>query len=250
MGWLALLDWQIALSLLLPLAAAVALSLAEAHGPLSATIRKTVGIVPPYVAAITLLFGLFTTRLMNDVWEKDSVARQSVQAEDDSLRAIVSLAAVAGVRPQILPSVKDYAAAAGRESPYSKAAKNARVDADKAYDALLSAISKATLQDNAMKAAFLSTAAELRRARDRRLYAADDESATIKWVSILFLGFLTQVTILLVHVGNSRAAGTALAIFTAAFTFCVVIIAVFDQPFETTLVDEPTATLAHFRSLE
>jgi hypothetical protein len=248
MTLIAHLDWQIIVSLLLPLAMAVGLSIVEAHGPLSPAIRKTVGVVPPYVAAITIVFGLFATRLTTDVWEKANTAHQSIQAEDDAMRAILSLGNVNGVHSSILPAIKAYAAAASREVPYSTAPADAREMTAKAYEALLSAIVALKLPDSATRGAFESAATDLRRARGRRLYVADDETATIKWISILFLGLLTQITIVFVHVGSPRAMRAALGIFTVAFTFCIVIVAIFDQPFETLFANEPAATFAHLQT--
>ena len=88
----------------------------------------------------------------------------------------------------------------------------------------------------------------MRRARDRRLYLAADETAPIKWLSALVLGALTQIGLMLVHTGTRRAIRVGLGLFTVAFTFCLVIIATFDLPFELVLAHEPGATLA--RTLE
>lgn len=250
MAWTVVLHWQIVVSLLLPLAMAFVLAIVEAHGPLSDTIRKTTGIVPPYVAAITVIFGLFATRLVTDVWEKDTSARRSTQVEDDALRGLLHFANAGGVRDVVLPPLKAYAKAASEENPFSSANRTARDTTERAFEALVSTVASTPLKDAAMRASLLGTVGELRQARDRRLYIADDETAFMKWFSLLFLGVLTQVTIVLVHVGNTRAMRTALGIFTIAFTFCVVIIAVFDQPFEILLADEPGATLAHIKMLE
>lgn len=245
MSWAGLLDWQLAVSLALPLAAAFVLCLLEAHGPLASAIRKTTGVVPPYIAALAIVFGLFAARLMNDVWEKQNAAQQVVQIEDDALRALLYLADITGSRPAVLPAVQAYAKAASRENPYSKALTSARTDTDKAFEALLTAVARVPGVDAPLRATFLSTAMDLRRARDRRLYIADDQTAPIKWASIAVFGVLTQISIMLVHIGNRRALRVSVGLFTVAFAFCLMLFAVFDQPYETVLADEPAASLRH-----
>ena len=46
------------------------------------------------------------------------------------------------------------------------------------------------------------------------------------------------------HIGNRRALRVSVGLFTVAFTFCLVVIAIFDTPFELALANEPGATLS------
>lgn len=237
-------NWQIFLSVVTPTVVAFVICLLERKGPLAPSLQKPIGLVAPYFTVISILFGLVAALLMSDVWQKDIAAHQSVQAEDDAVRAILGSARINGIEVRVVPDLKAYAAAAAKESPHSRAAKTARDDTDRAYQTLLSTLSNAKGLDAPVKANVLATATELRQARDRRLYLADDETAPIKWLSALVLGALTQVALLLVHTGNRRAARVGIGLFTVAFTFCLVIIALFDQPFELVLSHEPGATLS------
>jgi hypothetical protein len=232
--------WQIVLSIVTPLAVALLILTVEARGPLAPALQKTTGLVAPYFTAVAILFGLFAALLMSDVWEKDNAARQSVEIEDDSVRAIIQLARVNGVSAVLLPRIKAYVAAAGGENPYRD---GARERTDAAYEALLAVASHAGGLDTTARTALLGALTELRHARDRRLYLADEGTTAIKWLSILILGALTQIAILLVHIGNRRAIRVSVGLFTVAFTFCLVIVALFDTPFELALVHEPGATL-------
>lgn len=235
-------SWQIGLSVVAPTAAVLLIWWVEARSPLAPALQRTTGVVAPYFTSIAILFGLFSALLMSDVWQKDSAARQSVQAEDDALRGVLHLARVEGLETALVPEVKAYAVAAGQENPYSRAERDARIATDRAYEALLRTVTELPILDNPTKAAFLAAAVELRRARDRRLYLSDDETAPIKWLSILVLGALTQMAILLVHIGNRRALRASTGLFTVAFTFCLVFVALFDMPFEIALEHEPAAT--------
>ena len=237
-------NWQIFLSVVTPTVVAFLICLLERKGPLARSLQKPIGLVAPYFTVISILFGLVAALLMSDVWQKDIAAHQSVQAEDDAVRAILGIARINGIEATVVLDLKAYSAAAAKESPHSRAGKTARDDTDRAYQALLSTLSNAKALDAPVKANLLATATELRQARDRRLYLADDETAPIKWLSALVLGALTQVSLLLVHTGNRCATRVGIGLFTVAFTFCLVIIALFDQPFELVLSHEPGATLS------
>ena len=225
----------------MPIAVALLLFLLEARGPLAPALQKSLGLVGPYFTSVAILFGLMSALLMNDVWQKENAAHQSVQAEDDALRALFQLARTNDLQ-ELNPSLKAYAAAAARESPYSRAAPDARQKTDRAYEAIVSTVSHAYGLEGSIRAFILSAAAEMRRARDRRLYVTDDETVGIKWLSMIVLGALTQIAILLVHTGSRQAVRVSVSLFTVAFTFCLLIVAIFDTPFEVALANEPGRT--------
>jgi hypothetical protein len=241
MNWLGASNWQIVLSVGTPVAVALILFALEARGRLAAALQTPLGLVGPYFTSVAILFGLISALLMSDVWLKETAARQSIQAEDAALRALFQIARINDL-PALAPLLKAYVAAAAKENPHSRAEPGARTRTDRAYEAIVSSVTHAYGLDGANRAFILSTAGELRRARDRRLYLADDETVGIKWLSIILLGALTQIAIMLVHTGNRRAVRVSVAVFTVAFTFCLAIVAVFDTPFETTLADEPEQT--------
>lgn len=47
---------------------------------------------------------------------------------------------------------------------------------------------------------------------------------------------------MLVHTGSRPAVRVSVSLFTVAFTFCLLIVAIFDTPFEVTLANEPGRT--------
>lgn len=243
MSWLTFSPWQIVLSVVTPTLVALLVCLVETRGPLAAPLQKTTGIVAPYFTGIALLFALVTAQMLTEVWQKDNAARLSVQAEDDAIRALLHLARVHGLEAALAPPIKAYIAAASRENPFSRVGSKPRQATDRAYEALQGVLAAAPGLADPARGVLLATGVELRRARDRRLYHADDQTAPIKWASVLVLGGLTQVAIMLVHIGHRRALRVAVGFFTVAFVFCLVLIAVFDAPFEVALVHEPGATL-------
>lgn len=235
--------WDIAVSALLPVGSALLIFLVEAKGPLSPRIRATKGIVAPYFGSVAVLFGLFAALLASDVWQKTTEAKSAVLAESHAVSALAYFARAKQVEPLILPKLKVYASAASAEDPYSAAIGPARSETDKAFLDLLTTISQAPELEGSIRTGMLLAAHELLRAHGTRLNLANDVTAPIKWIAILVLGALTQIALLLVHVGNQRAMRVAIGLFTVAFSFCLVIVAIFDTPFDMVLKNEPAASL-------
>jgi hypothetical protein len=241
-------DWlssplQIALSAIMPVAMALLLFAVESRGPMAPAIQASKGLVAPYFTSVAIVFGLFAALLANDAWQKDNAARYIVQAEADSVHLIAQLARAGGIETVVLPKLKAYVDAASAEDPYSASIGASRGKTGKAYQELLASLTQTSGVDATTRTAMLGGARDLLRAHDDRLYLANDITAPIKWLSILVFGGITQIALLLVHVGNRRALRIAVSLFTVAFSFCLVVVAIFDSPFETILSDEPGATL-------
>lgn len=243
MAWLAASPWEIALSVATPIAVALLLFLLEARGPLAPALQRTTGLVGPYFTSVAILFGLFTSQLMTDVWQRENMARQSLRAESNAAQAIAAIARASGIDSMIVPPLKAYVTTASKEDPYAESIPGARRTADEAFQILLTSALHSGSLDGPARTALLAATTELRHARDRWLSLADDETASIKWISILVLGALTQVAIMLVHSGSRRAVWISVSLFTVAFVFCLVVVAVFDAPYEIALFNEPAATL-------
>jgi hypothetical protein len=235
--------WQIALAALLPVFFCLLLFAAEAKGPLSKTIRESTGLVAPYFTAISILFGLFAALLAGDVWQKTNNAKWAVQAESHAVHAIAHLARAHGVAEVVLPKLRSYIEAASKEQPHSGHLKQQHTVTEKAYLDLLTTLSQLPSADNVVRNSLLTAAHELLRAHDNRIYYASDTTPPLKWLSIVIFGFLTQIALLLVHPGNRHASRVAVALFTVAFSFCLLVVAFFDAPFEVVLRDEPEKTM-------
>lgn len=234
---------DIAVSALLPVAFAAIIFTVAARGPLAARIRATTGVVGPYFNSVAIVFGLFAALLANDVWQKTSEAKRAVVAEAQSVETLAFYARASGIEDLVIPRLKAYANAASAENPHSTEVGPARNQTDKAYLDLLTTITQAYGLDIAVRTGMLTTARELLRAHGTRLNLANDVTAPIKWIAIMVLGALTQIALLLVHVDNPRAMRAAVGLFTVAFSFCLVIVTIFDAPFEMVLSHEPAASL-------
>ena len=236
-------SWELVLSAFAPLAMACGLFALEARGPLAATIRSGRGLVAPYFTVVSIILGLFAALLVSDVWHKCNEARHAVQAEGDAVHLIAHLARANGIEAMSMPRLKTYAEAASAENPYSAAIDARRGETGKAYQELLVALSTVVGIEPPVRAALLGAARELLNAHDKRLHLANDVTAPIKWLALLVFGGITQIALMLVHVDNRRPMRVAVGLFTVAFSFCLVVVAIFDAPFEIVLSDEPGATL-------
>jgi len=234
---------EVGLSAALPFVVAFIIFLVEARGPLAQRIRASRGVVAPYFTSVSLLFGLFAALLVSDVWQKTNDARHAVQIEADTVLALAHFARANGLEAVVVPRLKAYATAASAENPYSDGIAGTRNETGKAYLDLLTTLSQAPGLEPPARVAMLAAARDLLRAHDDRLSLANDVTAPIKWLAILVFGAITQVALLLVHVDNRRAMRLAVGLFTIAFSFCLVVVAIFDAPFDIVLAGEPGSTL-------
>ncbi len=236
-------SWELVISAFMPVVMALGLFALEAKGPLAATIRSGRGLVAPYFTVVSIIFGLFAALLVSDVWQKCNEARHAVEAEGDAVHLIAHLARANGIEAMAMPRLRAYVQAASAEDPYSAAIDARRGETGKAYQELLTALTTVVGIEPPMRGALLGAARELLQAHDKRLHLANDVTAPIKWLALLVFGGITQIALMLVHVDNRRPMRVAVGLFTVAFSFCLVVVAIFDAPFEIVLSDEPGATL-------
>jgi hypothetical protein len=160
------------------------------------------------------------------------------------VQMIAHLAQANGLQALVLPRLRDYVDKASREDPYSTTIEAASGETGKAYQGLLASIIHADGLDASSRTALLGAVQQLLQAHNRRLHSANDATTTIKWLSVLVLGALTQMALSLVNVDNRRAMRMGVGLFTIAFTFCLLLVAVFDDPFQVILAGEPRTTLS------
>lgn len=65
----------------------------------------------------------------------------------------------------------------------------------------------------------------------------------IKWLSIVVFGALTQIALMLVHVGQRQHMRVVVGLFTVTFSACLIVVSIFDTPFDRILFDEPATSL-------
>ena len=241
-GWLSP-AWELTLSAIVPAVLAILILLAEQRGPLVGHIQACKGLVPAYVSAIAIVFGLFAALLASDAWQKDTLARRILNEEVDAARVIAQFSRAAGIDGQVMPKLKAYLEASSKEKHYTATAGTARAVTEKAYEELLAVVLRMPPGDGVSRTALAKGASDLKRAHDDRFYLAADRTVPIKWLSIVVFGALTQIALMLAHVGQRHHMRVVVGLFTATFSACLIVVSIFDTPFDRILFDEPAASI-------
>lgn len=209
------------------------------------------GVAPPFINIIGVLFALTLAFLANDTWSAHDRATTAVFREADSLHAIVSLtrALPATERAGVDRAVGAYARSA-TEVEWPLLARRSHSEATAAdLDGLLALLAARPIGDAlgpAVHARLLASAMEVREARDQRIALSQTHVNPLKWLGMAFLGFVTMLSVAIVHVTRPRAALAAILLFAAAAAPTAAIVLVQGNPFQqpTTVTPAPIAALA------
>jgi hypothetical protein len=181
-------------------------------------------IAPPYLGAVTLLFALFASLMMGDIWHRETRVGEIVQAEAQSLRAALDIAAVCGAPcDDARAATYGYARLLANQE-WTRSWVHLSPLADAGLDHLLSSL-KAIDTDNAARTSLLAQHQQLRRLRSERYGIMNFDMAPHRWNMIIMLGVLTQLVLASVHVGRRTALIVVLGLFTAAFVVTLVYMA-------------------------
>lgn len=197
--------------------------------------RKFDGVVAPFFGAVGIVFALLTGFLANDISERNRQAVRAVQTEASELRSVhtLSVASVSDMRA-IRAALSEYvkslikdewpAMVQDRESPATSAA----------YDALLREVTDPKIAQEAGAAvhvAMLNAAVSAGTARSERLALAVDRTNDLKWIMVLLLGVMTQISVAIVHFQSRNAQIAALTVFSVAAVIALGLIAMQERPF-------------------
>ena len=213
-------------------------------------LRRFAGVAPPFINVVGVLFGLTLAFLANDTWSAYDRAMAAVNAEADGLRSLVVIARHAP-EPQaraVTGAVSDYARAAVDEWPLL-AHRQASARADAAADALLSTLSsQAVVQASPgpLAEAQIRLALSIRDARQMRLALSQTHVNPIKWMGMAFLGFITLISVAVVHVDAPRAAAASVVLFSLASAPTAVLVLIHGNPFQPPAAVSPAPILQAF----
>jgi hypothetical protein len=177
------------------------------------------GVVAPFAAVLALLFGLFIVFLSGDVVNQRNRAEAAVAREADAILVLRGIAAALGERGQPLAGLTvDYAKAAAADDWRSIAGGQAgeRLSRSVLQECLFGEMAQAAPQ---VQRSAVDAAMDIRTSRRERLSVAGSQTAWHKWLAVLVLGVLTQIAVMIVHVGKPRASAFATVLFSAAMAF-------------------------------
>jgi hypothetical protein len=194
------------------------------------------GISPQFMNVLGVLFALTLAFLANDTWNAHDRALAAVDGEADALRSIV---VIAGHLPQtdagqVRAAALAYGRAAIEEWP-KMATRQTNPEAERAADQLLAILADPRIVAEsgvATAQAGIGLALAVRDGRETRLALSQTHVSPLKWAGMAFLGFLTMLTIALVHVRSPRPMVKAVTIFALASAPTAVIVLIHGNPFQ------------------
>jgi hypothetical protein len=203
------------------------------------------GIAQNFLTVINVIFALNLAFLANDTWNARDRALNAVFQEAGNLRSLVDLAVDLPdpIRSEVTEAVGRYAALTvgdewrrlGRRQ--SSEAVSAQLDA---LVALLSTNRVAHAVNSSAHALMLRQAIEIRSTRDLRIALSRTHVNPLKWLGMVFLGFLTMISIAMVHVDQPRAQFLSVLLFATAAAPTAAIILIHGNPFQHPLAVSPT----------
>jgi len=222
------------------------------HRPRSADwVHSLRGVAPPFINIIGVVFGLTLAFLANDTWSAHDRAMNAVFVEADALHSMAVLARQlpAGQRKQVLQALDDYAHAAADEWSML-AQREASTDVSHRADALLTLLASPEVASGVgsnVQALMLAKASQTRDQRDQRIGLSQTHVNPLKWLGMAFLGFLTLLSIAVVHVEQPRAALVGVVLFALAAAPTAAIVLIQGNPFQQPSSVSPEPILAALR---
>ena len=154
-----------------------------------------------------------------------------------SLRNIVDLAAQLppALRQAVEPAVVAYVNAVVTDEWPALARRQCAREASAAIDTLLGRLGGeaiAAAAGTAVQGQLLQQAIVVRSLRDQRIALSQTHVNPLKWLGMAFLGFLTMVSIAMVHIDQPRAQLLAVLLFATAAAPTAAIILIHGNPFQ------------------
>ncbi len=206
------------------------------HSPLSATIKNWGGLVAPYFGAISVLFALLTGFLAAEISDRNRQAARAVQSESEALTSMyaLSIASASDMAP-IRAGIRDYAQSVLNDEWPLIALGGSSIKTADALTHLMETIANPKIAADASAAvhtALVNLSLRVAGARADRLSIGADRTNDLKWLSVLFLCLMTQISLAMVHLERWRAHVLALGIFTVASVVALALIAEQESPFD------------------
>jgi|1186.fasta_scaffold120937_2 hypothetical protein len=207
-----------------------------ARSPLRPRILTLSGVVAPFFTATSVLFALLTGFLASDVGDRNRQAWRAVNTESSAASALYTLSvASASDMQDIRAALRDYLQSVVKDEWPRLGEQGASAKTDETYARLLREVSDpaiATAAGNPVHNALLNSVLRLGEARAARVSLASDRTNDLKWLSVLILGVITQISLAAVHLERPRAQLTAIVLFSSAAIVALGLIALQEQPFD------------------
>jgi hypothetical protein len=158
-------------------------------------------------------------------------ARAAVMREESALRVLLRIAESAGQQGQGLRDlVAQYARTSTAPDWMNELDQPATLGVIRSllHEGLFGNVVKAEPQ---VQSTLMGTLMEVRAAHLERVALATATAGEGKWSAVFLFGVLTQITIVVAHLGKARANALAVTLFSIGMTISMMIILQFSQPF-------------------
>lgn len=190
--------------------------------------------VPNFAASITTAWALALGFAAADIWTVNARAQASASEERSAIARLAGVAATQALnRPDLIASLVVYK----RTVETEEWGRSLNADPAQAVDAAVESI-RVILVDMAtgdlpgpLVSKITDDFDQLQDARSARLAIGGTSFSHYKWYLVLILTLLSQIALASVHADRPRGGRTALAIFTAAASICLWILALHANPY-------------------
>jgi len=202
--------------------------------PLGKRVQTLTGVVAPFFGSVAILFALLTGFLASDISDRNRQASRVMLAEMDSLHTTQTLSVASiGDMAAIREALRVYAQSVVKDEwPHMEEGRSPKTEA--AFGELLRKVSDPAIardSGQAVNTALLAAVARLGSARSDRMALAEDKTNELKWLTVLILGIITQISIGLVQLDKPRAQAAALTVFSSAVIVALTLIAAQEEPY-------------------
>jgi hypothetical protein len=247
--WLALPLPVLIVSLTLFFCAVAVFLVWLSFGPVTgAAVQGLKGVAPPFLGSIAVIFAILIGFLASDIWDRERRASTAVRAEADQLLALDRLATTFDLpRDGLDAALRTYASTVVTKEWPSMGRQESSPQAEAALDQIfkvVDALHLSTAGRGDLDRVMTTTVLEIRSARNTRIGLSQDHSEDVKWLSVLALAMMSQVSVALVHLERARPQVAALVVLTISLVVVIAMLASHELPFAPPLAVSP-APIAH-----
>lgn len=200
--------------------------------PAARFLHRNAGVVAPFSNLLALLFGLFVAFLANDIFIHAEHARASIAREADAVRVILNISDGLGERGRTLrQQVADLGKVSTGEDWRSEQ-QIAAADAQSLKMLREVMFGELAATDVFVRHAIEAEIKDIRGARRERIAVAHSRTSALKWIAAFILGVLTQMAVVVVHLGKPRPAILSVTLFGFGMAFILWIVLERHDPFE------------------
>lgn len=227
------LHWRILTICAIPVVFAVALQWLTQHSTFAGYFHSYSGVVAPFFVSVGILFALFATFLGADIWNRVQASNHSLEHEAGAIQSLRQIAVTQGPKGEaIQDSLRHYIEISlAKEWSLEKGRRSVAVD--DALEKLVTQILDPALSTDdhrTAQVAMLESYRDVRRARAERFHVADSHSDSSKWMAVILLGLLTQVSVAMIHFENRKAQAASLMVFTMGFVITLAVLLAHESP--------------------